>query len=63
MIRRAFFNAKVKAGWPVKWGGKWDLAFPGKRLVSVGVRSLQDMSYKDWVDFARKHESVDSENK
>jgi hypothetical protein len=55
ILLRAFIIAKVPCGWPVKWGNSWDIPYPDGRMVPSGQSTLSNMTYKDWVDFARKH--------
>lgn len=39
LVRRVILDENLSAGWPVKWGGKWDLAMNGK-LIPTGLTSV-----------------------
>lgn len=56
-VMRALIEAGVKCGWLVKWGGKYDLCYPGGRMVPTGLISLGSWTNADWVEFAKKHEN------
>ena len=53
LVRRVILDENLQVGWPVKWGGKWDLAINGK-LVPTGLTSL-DWTGNQWKDFINKH--------
>jgi len=50
---------QLKAGWPVKWGGKWDIAI-GKQLVPTGLTSL-DWTGQQWIDFINSNQPKTNE--
>ena len=54
LVRRVILDENLKAGWPVKWGGKWDLAINGK-LVPTGLTSL-DWTGNQWIEFIKKQQ-------
>lgn len=56
ILWRAFIVSCTKAGRPIKWGGKWDICFPDGRTLATGQYCLNNMTYKEWVDLAKKHE-------
>lgn len=54
LVRRVILDHNLKAGWPVKWGGKWDIAIGGK-LIPTGLTSL-DWTGKQWIDFINSNQ-------
>lgn len=53
-VRRLILDHNLKAGWPVKWGGKWDIAINGK-LVPTGLTSLT-WTGNEWINFINKNQ-------
>lgn len=53
LVRRVILDENLQAGWPVKWGGKWDIHIGGK-LVPTGLTSL-DWTGNQWKDFINKN--------
>lgn len=56
LVRRVILDHKLKAGWPVKWGGQWDITIGGK-LVSTGLTSL-DWTGQQWIDFINSNQQT-----
>lgn len=52
LVRRVILDHGLNAGWPVKWGGKWDIAIQGK-MVPTNLTSL-DWTGQDWINFINK---------
>ena len=42
LVRRVILDEDLPAGWPVKWGGKYDISINGK-LIPTNLTSL------DWT--------------
>lgn len=53
LVRRVILDENIKAGWPVKWGGQWDIAIGGK-LISTGLTRLT-WTGQNWINFISKH--------
>lgn len=53
LVRRIILDHNLPAGWPVKWGGKYDLSINGK-LVPTGLTSL-DWTGNQWIEFINKN--------
>lgn len=53
-IRALCYDHKLSCGFPVKWGGKWDICIYGK-LVPTGLRSLDWDGYM-WIDFIKNYQ-------
>jgi len=53
LVRRVILDENLPAGWPVKWGGMYDIAINGK-LIPAGLRTL-DWTGQQWIDFINKH--------
>jgi hypothetical protein len=53
LVRRVILDENLPAGWPVKWGGMWDITINGK-LIPTGLRTL-DWTGQQWIDFINKH--------
>lgn len=53
LVRRVIIDHDLEAGWPVKWGKKWDIAIKGE-LVPTGLTSL-DWTGQQWIDFINKY--------
>lgn len=54
LVRRVIIDHKLNAGWPIKWGGKWDIAIGGK-LIPTNLSSL-DWTGKQWIEFINKNQ-------
>lgn len=52
LVRRVIIDEDLKCGWPVKWGGKYDVPINGK-LVPTGESSLR-WTGQQWIDFIKK---------
>lgn len=53
LVRRVILDENLPAGWPVKWGGKYDIPINGV-LVPTGLTSL-DWTGQMWKDFILKN--------
>jgi len=53
LVRRVIIDHELEAGWPVKWGKKWDIAIKGE-LVPTGLTSL-DWTGQQWINFINKY--------
>jgi hypothetical protein len=53
LVRRVILDENLPAGWPVKWGGMYDIPINGK-LIPTGLRTL-DWTGQQWIDFINKH--------
>lgn len=53
LVRRVILDEGLPAGWPVKWGGMYDISINGK-LVPTGLRRL-DWTGQMWKDFILKN--------
>jgi hypothetical protein len=51
----------LEAGWPVKWGKKWDIAIKGE-LVPTGLTSL-DWTGQQWIDFINKYNNEQAKSR
>lgn len=61
LVRRVILDHRLPAGWPIKWGGKWDIYIEG-RLVPTGLTCLT-WTGQQWIDFINKHKTQDETNK
>lgn len=55
-LRQAFLCFGIDA-WVVKWGGKYDIMYPGEKRLSipVNVRCVDGMTLAKWVEIAQKN--------
>lgn len=55
-LRQAFLCFGMDA-WVVKWGGKYDIMYPGENrlLIPVNVRCVDGMTLAKWVEIAQKN--------
>lgn len=49
LVRRVIIDEKLNAGYPLKWGGKWDIFINGE-LISTGLTSLS-WTGQQWKEF------------
>jgi hypothetical protein len=56
LVRRVILDENLPAGWPIKWGGKWDIQI-GNELVHTGLKSL-NWTGNEWKEFINKHRKL-----
>lgn len=61
LVRRVIIDHDLEAGWPVKWGKKWDIAIKGE-LVPTGLTSL-DWTGQQWIDFINKYNNEQAKSR
>jgi len=54
MVRRAFELSGIPVARIMKWGGRYDICYPGKIMVDSGHTRINDLTYKQWVELAIK---------
>jgi hypothetical protein len=60
LIRRVILDHKLPAGWPLKWGGMWDIYVDGV-LVSTGLSALT-WTGNEWITFIKKQHERNLDN-